>query len=129
MASNSKLKIGSHGDDMVGNGKRLRQHTSIGKGKEKMTSAGTEESWECDRNLESTDTETTRTYRGRTHMDKLARQRVQGIRKDVTFNKLGQPIGEAAVAMQSYIGVLAREKVRISYKNWKQVPSEVKELI
>lgn len=74
MASNTKLKISSHGDDMVGNGKRLRQHESIGKGKEKMTSAGTGESWEHNRNLESTDTENTRTSRGRTHMDKLARQ-------------------------------------------------------
>lgn len=62
-------------------------------------------------------------------MDNLARQRVQGIRQDVTFNKLGQPIGEATVAMQSYIGVLYREKVKISYKNWKHVPSDVKELI
>ncbi|XP_075483398.1 uncharacterized protein LOC142523476 [Primulina tabacum] len=80
-------------------------------------------------NLESTDTDTTRKSRGRTHMDKLARQRVQGIRKDVTFNKLGQPIGEAAVEMQSYVGVLSREKIKISYKNWKRVPSDVKELI
>ncbi|XP_042397150.1 uncharacterized protein LOC121987418 [Zingiber officinale] len=31
--------------------------------------------------------------------------------------------------MQSYIGILAREKVRISYKSWKQVPSGVKDLI
>lgn len=44
MASNTKRKIGSHGDDMAGNGKRLRQHASIGKGKEKMTSTGTGES-------------------------------------------------------------------------------------
>ncbi|XP_042455051.1 uncharacterized protein LOC122039416 [Zingiber officinale] len=67
--------------------------------------------------------------RGRTHLDKLAKQRIQGVRKDVAFNKLGQPIGEAAIAMQSYIGVLAREKVQISYKTWKYVPSDVKELI
>ncbi|XP_073015671.1 uncharacterized protein [Primulina eburnea] len=62
-------------------------------------------------------------------MDKLARQRVQGIRKHVTFNKLGQPIGEVVVEMRSYIGVLSREKIMISYKNWKRVPSDVKELI
>ncbi|XP_073051647.1 uncharacterized protein [Primulina eburnea] len=31
--------------------------------------------------------------------------------------------------MQSYIGVLSREKIRISYKNWKRVPTDVKELI
>lgn len=110
MASCSNLKIG--------------QLVKIEKGKEKTESAATGESW--DGNTESA---TTRTSRGRTHLDKLARLRVQGIRKVVAFNRLGQPIGEAAVEMQSYIGVLAREKVKISYKTWKQVPMDVKELI
>ncbi|XP_073133553.1 uncharacterized protein [Henckelia pumila] len=79
--------------------------------------------------IESTETESTRTCRGRTHLDKLVRQRVHGIRKDVKFNKIGQPIGEFAGEMQSYIGVLVREKIKISYKTWKQVPNDVKELI
>lgn len=96
----------------------------IEKGKEKIESAATGESW--DGNIESA---TTRTSRGRTHLDKLSRLRVQGIRKVVAFNRLGQPIGEVAVEMQSYIWVLAREKVKISYKTWKQVPMDVKELI
>ncbi|XP_073147304.1 uncharacterized protein [Henckelia pumila] len=79
--------------------------------------------------VESTETEMTRSSRGRTRLDKVIRQRVQGVRKDVMFNKIGQPIGEFAVEMQSFIGVLAREKIKISYKTWKQVPSDVKELI
>ena len=79
--------------------------------------------------MESQETETTRTSRGRTRLDKLVRQRAHGIRKDIKFNKFGQPIGDFASEMQSYIGILAQEKVRISYKSWKQVPSGVKDLI
>ncbi|XP_073304539.1 uncharacterized protein [Primulina huaijiensis] len=79
--------------------------------------------------LESTETETTRSSRGRTRLDRLVRQRVHGIRKNVRFNKLGQPVGEFAGEMQSYIGVLVREKVKISYQTWKMVPNDVKDLI
>ncbi|XP_073284694.1 uncharacterized protein [Primulina huaijiensis] len=61
--------------------------------------------------LESTETETTISSRGRTRLDRLVRQRVHGIRKNVRFNKLGQPVGEFAGEMQSYIGVLLRKKV------------------
>ncbi|XP_073153464.1 uncharacterized protein [Henckelia pumila] len=101
----------------------------LGKGKEKVEYATTRESWYGNTGLDSADTDTTRTPRGRTKMDSLAIQRVKGIKKDVAFNKLGQPVGEAAIGMQSYIGVVAREKVKISYKTWKQVPIDVKELI
>ncbi|XP_073121501.1 uncharacterized protein [Henckelia pumila] len=101
----------------------------LGKGKEKVEYATTRESWCGNTGLDSADTDTTITPRGRTKMDSLAIQRVKGIKKDVAFNKLGQPVGEAAIGMQSYIGVVAREKVKISYKTWKQVPIDVKELI
>ncbi|XP_073311198.1 uncharacterized protein [Primulina huaijiensis] len=130
MTSFRKLKIGSHDDDTIHeSSKRLGQPPLIGKGKEKFESISTDKSFDGNEILGSTDTETTRTSRGRTHLDKLSRQRVQGIRKEVRFNLLGQPVGEAAAQMQSYIGVLAREKIKITYKTWKQVPSEVKELI
>ncbi|XP_073137196.1 uncharacterized protein [Henckelia pumila] len=99
------------------------------KGKEKVGYVGSEKSLEGNTVFESIDTETTITPRGRTHLDKIARRRVQGIRKIVRLNKLGQPVGDFAAEMQSYIGVLAREKVKISYKSWKQVPNGVKELI
>ena len=130
MASFGKLKIKSDGDDTIhASSTRKGQPATIGKGKGKIASTSTNNSLQVETMLESTDTETTRTSRGRTHLDKLTKQRVQGIRKEVRFNKLGQPVGGAAIAMQSYIGLLAREKVKISYKTWKQVPNEVKELI
>ncbi|XP_073060010.1 uncharacterized protein [Primulina eburnea] len=130
MTSFRKLKIGSHDDDTIHEpSKRLGQPAVIGKGKEKIASTSTDKSFDGKEMLGSTDTETTGTSRGRTHLDKLSRQRVQGIRKEVRFNLLGQPVGEVAAEMQSYIGVLAREKVKITYNTWKQVPSKVKELI
>ncbi|XP_073037028.1 uncharacterized protein [Primulina eburnea] len=130
MTSFRKLKIGSNDDDTIHeSSKRLGQHALIGKGKGKIASTSTDKSFDGKEMLGSTDTETTRTSRGRTHLDKICRQRVQGIRKEVRFNLLGQPVGEAAAEMQSYICVLAREKVKITYKTWKPVPSEVKELI
>ncbi|KZV40234.1 hypothetical protein F511_38742 [Dorcoceras hygrometricum] len=59
----------------------------------------------------------------------LSGESVQGTRKPVSFNKLGQPIGEAATGLKRYIGVLAREKVKITYKTWKQVANDIKEFI
>ncbi|XP_073140166.1 uncharacterized protein [Henckelia pumila] len=106
-----------------------RVYSKMGKGKEKVEYAATRESWCGNTGLDSADTEITRTPRGRTKTDSLSIQRAQGVKKDVAFNKLGHPVGEVAIAMQSYIGVVTREKVKISYKTWKQVPVDVKELI
>ncbi|XP_073314019.1 uncharacterized protein [Primulina huaijiensis] len=87
MTSFRKLKIGSHDDDTIHeSSKRLGQPPLIGKGKEKFESISTEKSFDGKEMLGSTDTETTRTSRGRTHLDKLSRQRVQGIRKELTFD-------------------------------------------
>nr|GMC76399.1 putative transposase, Ptta/En/Spm, plant [Ipomoea batatas] len=77
----------------------------------------------------SQDTQSTKSTRGRTQMHKLAMQRAQGVKKVVEFNDLGQPIGQIAAEMQSYIGVLAREKVKVNYKTWKHVPEDIKEKI
>ncbi|XP_074573663.1 uncharacterized protein LOC141830081 [Curcuma longa] len=74
-------------------------------------------------------TQTTRSKRGRTQMNKLAVQRVQGVKQSVRFNEYGQPVGQKASELQSFIGVLAREKVNINYHSWKQVPDEVKNMI
>ena len=71
----------------------------------------------------------TRTSRGRTHLEKLSVQRGQGIKKEVQFDSKGRPIGKEAAELQSYVGVLAREKVRITYDSWKKVPGDVKENI
>ncbi|XP_073286360.1 uncharacterized protein [Primulina huaijiensis] len=87
MTSFRKLKIGSHDDDTIHEpSKRLGQPALIGKGKEKIASTSTDKSIDGKKLLESIDTETTKTSRGRTHLDKLSRQRVQGIRKKLTFD-------------------------------------------
>ena len=62
-------------------------------------------------------------------MDKLAIQREQGIKEDIQFDSQGRPIGDAGCKLQSYVGILAREKVKITYDNWKKVPTAVKESI
>ncbi|XP_073155493.1 uncharacterized protein [Henckelia pumila] len=126
MAPRGQLHIGYHNDEAAENSKRIPMKL---KAKENTAYSATDSSCEGKTVMESTEIETTRTSRGRTRLDKLVRQRVQGIRKDVRFNKIGQPIGEFAGEMQSYIGVLTREKIKISYKTWKQVPSDVKESI
>ena len=71
----------------------------------------------------------TRTSRGRTHLDRLSVQKGQGIRREVQFDSKGRPIGQEAAKLQSYVGILAREKVKITYDTWKKVPAEVKEMI
>lgn len=38
-------------------------------------------------------------------------------------------MGKIAAEMQSYIGLLAREQVKVNIKNWKEVSPHVKELI
>ncbi|KAL8555895.1 hypothetical protein ACS0TY_003639 [Phlomoides rotata] len=58
-----------------------------------------------------------------------ASKRGPGIRKEVAFNKLGQPVGSNAAKFESYIGVVAREKVKITYPTWHTVPEDVKEQI
>ncbi|KAL8472440.1 hypothetical protein ACS0TY_029595 [Phlomoides rotata] len=71
----------------------------------------------------------THSKRGRTNMYCLYKDRVTGVIKDVDFDKLGRPIGENGTKLQSYIGVLAREKVKITYPTWKHVPKDIKEQI
>ena len=84
--------------------------------------------------IESVDTNegsahSTRTSRGRTHLESLSIHRQHGIKIEVQFDSKGRPIGKEAAQLQSYVGVLAREKVKITYDNWKKVPSNVKEMI
>ena len=62
-------------------------------------------------------------------MSYLAVARMQSKKKSVQLNVYGQPIGKNSKSLQSYIGVLVREKVKITYDNWKKVPIEVKDSI
>lgn len=70
-----------------------------------------------------------RASKGKVYLDRLAVQRAKGIKKDVTFNKHGQPIGQEGSKLQSYIGVLARQHVKVSFEQWKDVPKEAKDTI
>lgn len=82
-----------------------------------------------DTRLELKHVQSTRSTRGKVQLNKLLLRRARGIIQEVEFNKHGHPFGPVASEMQSYIGLLARQEVKISYKSWKLVPNEVKEFI
>ncbi|KAL8132346.1 hypothetical protein AgCh_008004 [Apium graveolens] len=60
---------------------------------------------------------------------KIVRRKILGIKNEVLFNGKGEPYGDVATEMQSYIGVLARTKFPIMYSSWKLVPKETKNKI
>ncbi|XP_052287667.1 uncharacterized protein LOC102629700 isoform X2 [Citrus sinensis] len=70
-----------------------------------------------------------RKSRGRTNLPQLVRNRNNGQKLIVEYNKIGQPHGKVATRLFSFLGVLARTMVRISYEDWSKVPSETKEKI
>lgn len=74
-------------------------------------------------------TESTRAKRGKTQMQCLAMNIAQSIKHNVIFNEHGQPAAVASPQMQSYIGVLVREKVNITYDSWNSFPLLVMERI
>lgn len=59
-------------------------------------------------------------------MHKIVRRKIMGIKVLVSFNPKGEPFGKSATEIQSYIGVLARNKPPIWYDSWKQVPKNTK---
>lgn len=67
--------------------------------------------------------------RGAVTMHRIVRRKMLGIKLEVLFNKKGEPYGDAAKEMQSYIGVLARTKAPIWYDSWLRVPVERKNKI
>ena len=67
--------------------------------------------------------------RGPMTMHRIVRRKILGIKHQVCFNVKGEPYGEVASEMQSYIGVLARTKCPIWYESWKAVPTEKKNKI
>ncbi|KAH6754815.1 hypothetical protein C2S53_020112 [Perilla frutescens var. hirtella] len=75
---------------------------------------------------DSSGSKSTRANKGRVYLDKLAVLRAKGIKKDVSFNDRGQPIVAVGAEMQSYIGVLTRQYIKVSYKHWNGVPAEAK---
>ncbi|XP_038895930.1 uncharacterized protein LOC120084092 isoform X2 [Benincasa hispida] len=67
--------------------------------------------------------------RGPTIMPELIHIRNSGERKTIEYNDLGQPVGENAKKMQSFIGVCVRQQIPLTYKSWKAVPQELKDTI
>lgn len=63
--------------------------------------------------------------RGPTRLDILpvSEQR----RKNVRWNRLGQPIGKSSITLSSTLGVIARQYLPITINNWKKVDKELKE--
>ena len=70
------------------------------------------------------------TTRGRTRMKHVVKRRTEGCpRPKIQVNCKGQPIGRESTQMMSYLGVLARSKIPITYKSWKNVPAPDKDVI
>lgn len=64
--------------------------------------------------------------RGCVTMHRIVRRKINGQKPTVLFNEKGEPYGDVASEMQSYIGVLARTKAPIWHDTWKQVPEAIK---
>ncbi|KAH6785583.1 hypothetical protein C2S51_038038 [Perilla frutescens var. frutescens] len=93
----------------------------------KESAKGMKESEET--GIDSKSIQSSRALRGNVYLNKLAKRKAKKIRQEIEFNKLGQLDGPAASEMQSYIRLLVRKNVKITYKTWRNVPKEVKELI
>ncbi|KAL0544189.1 hypothetical protein IC582_019302 [Cucumis melo] len=66
---------------------------------------------------------------GPTGMSEITRVSCDGHKRVVEYNELGQPIGESATKLKSFIGTTMRVHVSISYQSWKDVPTELKDKI
>ena len=63
-------------------------------------------------------------------MKHVVKRRSEGCpRPKIQVNRKGQPIGRESTQMMSHLGVLARSKIPISYKSWKNVPAPDKDVI
>ncbi|KAL0558738.1 hypothetical protein IC582_003320 [Cucumis melo] len=66
---------------------------------------------------------------GPTGMSEITRVSCDGHKRVVEYNELGQPLGESATKLKSFIGTTVRVHVPISYQSWKDVPTELKDKI
>ncbi|KAL6325287.1 hypothetical protein AAG906_023132 [Vitis piasezkii] len=62
-----------------------------------------------------------------TRKSMLIKNRSKGIKLSIKYNLDGIFIGESVVHLTSYLGVLARTMVPITYKTWHVVPKELKD--
>ena len=70
---------------------------------------------------------TKRKYRGMTRKSMITKNRSKGIKLQVKYNLDGIFIGESAVHLTSYLGVLAHTMVPIRYQTWHVVPKQLKD--
>ncbi|KAL0537091.1 hypothetical protein IC582_026061 [Cucumis melo] len=62
-------------------------------------------------------------------MSEITRVSCDGHKRVVEYNELGQPIGESATKLKSFIGTTVRVHVSFSYQSWKDLPAELKDKI
>ena len=67
--------------------------------------------------------------RGATVMKKIINARSQGIKFEIRWNSRGQPVNPNKSKFVSYIGVITRMTVPITYDNWRLVPEGYKDII
>ncbi|RVW69555.1 hypothetical protein CK203_059353 [Vitis vinifera] len=68
-----------------------------------------------------------RKYRGMTRKHMIIKNRSKGVKLSVKYNLDGILIGESAVHLTSYLGMLARTMVPIRYEIWHVVPKQLKD--
>ncbi|KAA0041952.1 uncharacterized protein E5676_scaffold306G001630 [Cucumis melo var. makuwa] len=64
-----------------------------------------------------------------TEMKEITRAMSEGQRLVIEYNELGQPIGQNATKLKSFIGTVVRFHVPIVYFDWPTVPKEIKDKI
>lgn len=65
--------------------------------------------------------------RGITVMKKVIKAKGRGERFEIEWNEYGQPVGPNHDIFESYIGVIVRARVPITFSNWKKVPEHYKD--
>ena len=65
--------------------------------------------------------------RGMTRKVMVIKNRSKGIKLLIKYNQDGIFVGDTSVHLTSYLGVLARIMVPIRYKDWRDVPIQLKE--
>ena len=67
--------------------------------------------------------------RGPSTLDRIAKMRALGKKIEVELNPDGVPLGENGKDLKSYLGIVARDVVPITYKHWNEVPTSLKDRI
>ena len=70
---------------------------------------------------------TKKKHKGMTRKSMLIRNRSKRVKLSIKYNLDGIFIEESTVHLTSYLGVLARTMMPITYKTWHVVPKELKD--